>query len=57
MTESNCDGCSDSDENIHFNICELIFYNKNGSCPCTNCIVKMMCSDSCDKFALWWRAR
>ena len=30
--------------------CELIKYNGEGECPCTNCIVKPMCEQVCDDF-------
>ena len=53
MTEPNCDGCWDCDERIHFKKCALIDDNFDGSCPCTLCIIKMMCDIPCDKFDLW----
>jgi hypothetical protein len=31
-------------------ICALMEYNDKGQCPCYNCIVKVMCQDTCDVF-------
>lgn len=27
--------------------------NEDGSCPCTECIIKPMCSESCEKMSEW----
>jgi len=29
---------------------DAYFHNIEGTCPCTDCIVKPMCSDACPKF-------
>jgi len=31
--------------------CQYLPFNKDGECPCSKCIVKMICSQTCD----WWR--
>jgi len=46
MKEPNCEGCTDAPWNCNK-------YNKDGSCPCTQCIVKTMCIDVCDKWNIW----
>ncbi len=28
-------------------------YNENGECPCTECIVKTMCLETCEKLRDW----
>lgn len=28
-------------------------YNNVGNCPCINCILKMICQDSCQKYCDW----
>ena len=33
--------------------CDYHNYNINGKCPCTTCIIKMMCCEDCDKFSDW----
>ncbi len=30
--------------------CAFKFSNIDGSCPCTNCIVKVICNQICDPF-------
>jgi hypothetical protein len=46
-----CEGC------LSYTGCYLIaysclfdFYNDEGQCPCTLCIIKVMCEDVCDDF-------
>ncbi len=42
MKNKNCEGCkSDRD------MCDPKWINKNGRCPCTNCLVKVACSAFC----------
>ncbi len=41
----NCNGC-------HLE-CQTPAGNKDGSCPCTNCLVKMMCDDPCESWEKW----
>jgi len=33
--------------------CRLFEFNYDGACPCTNCILKMICDDPCNNFNLW----
>ncbi len=47
MGTDNCHGCF---------LRELLtckIYNTNGSCPCTNCLVKMTCCKSCKEIRQW----
>jgi hypothetical protein len=48
---SYCEGC------LSYTGCYLIaysclfdFYNNEGQCPCSNCIVKCMCEVNCEDF-------
>ena len=36
--------------NIDLRICSYAKYNEEGNCPCTECIVKPMCVDSCEDY-------
>lgn len=45
---NNCSGCIDYEEYVD-GYEDCMMYNENGSCPCTNCIVKVVCEDPCDK--------
>jgi len=40
-----CDGCLDYQNN-----CPVKRNNRIGNCPCTECIVKMICDNPCDLF-------
>jgi hypothetical protein len=42
----NCNGCGTE--------CEMIEFNKNRSCPCTQCLVKTMCHDMCEEWGEWY---
>ena len=33
--------------------CFHIPYNENGDCPCTNCLIKVMCGQECDTWVAW----
>jgi hypothetical protein len=47
----NCKGCpGDANEGACYNIRK---FNSDRSCPCTECIVKIMCSDWCYKWREW----
>ncbi len=55
MTDYNyCVGCRDFSADQVAAMCSE--YNKDGNCPCTNCIVKTMCvaSSSCDDLGDWY---
>ncbi len=41
----NCNGC-------HLE-CQTPEWNKDGSCPCTCCIIKVMCGDPCEIWEKW----
>ena len=45
-----CDGCMSLVHNDILDICGFCNYNQNGECPCTLCVVKVMCDTSCDVF-------
>jgi hypothetical protein len=50
---NNCDGCSSDtyyDKAESGGCCKFNAYNDFGKCPCTRCIIKMMCEDVCDDF-------
>ena len=51
MENKHCLGCSSSSPNPQA-LCRAI--NNDGSCPCTNCIVKVMCVDECSPFEDWY---
>jgi len=42
-----CEGCA-----THHMRCILEKYNK-GDCPCSKCIIKMICCKICDNFLAW----
>jgi hypothetical protein len=47
----NCCGClTHQEDKID---CMYSKYNNHGECPCTNCILKMVCSLSCDQMKIW----
>ncbi len=44
MKNEYCEGCK-------FNwSTDCSSHNANGDCPCTNCLVKAICSTECDEF-------
>jgi hypothetical protein len=51
MTHKYCNGCYSILFSDIFNECTFHPYNDNGNCPCTKCIIKMMCDDPCDDFS------
>jgi len=42
----NCNGCGTE--------CEMIEFNKDRSCPCTQCLVKIMCENICEGWEKWY---
>ncbi len=50
MEHNNCGGCNLPSD---VKICDFYGYNFDGSCPCTHCLVKPMCSDACDDNYKW----
>jgi hypothetical protein len=52
-TMDNCDGCRLHGIDYYDQI-TCLPHNKDGSCPCSFCLVKIMCDDFCDKADDWW---
>jgi hypothetical protein len=50
MKNKNCEGC-----NMYYSTIVCMAYNYGASCPCDKCIVKMMCSDTCEVREEWWK--
>lgn len=48
-----CDGCETYRGPGEYFDCSYHKNNQDGSCPCSNCIVKVMCGDPCDKYDDW----
>lgn len=50
----NCVGCyTDTHHETRqgtITVCNIKMLNREGKCPCTRCIIKMVCHDSCDDF-------
>lgn len=44
-----CDGCS------YKTIAIRCYKIQDGSCPCTNCLVKMMCDYGCESWDEWYK--
>lgn len=49
--EPNCYGCIGYEASEYILLC--ISHNKNGKCPCTNCIVKPICNERCENNFQW----
>ncbi len=47
IRKETCRGCKDYTREE----CDLP--NEKGDCPCTECLVKMMCDYGCDEFLEW----
>jgi hypothetical protein len=41
--------CASCKMNSTLNVCFFQFFKKISKCPCTECLVKMMCERSCEK--------
>ncbi len=41
-----CDGCFGKTDNF---VCFVQKYEDHSDCPCGNCIIKMVCSEVCQK--------
>ena len=46
MNIKDCEGCVMSVNVYHYVKC--IWFHKNLICPCSTCLVKVMCNDTCD---------
>jgi len=56
ITNEICEGCLTSivpEDEDHIYPCNNMAYNIDGSCPCTICIVKMVCCEECDDYVIW----
>ncbi len=52
MENEHCEGCSAYLKDFDSNHCAQ--YNTDGSCPCTECIIKIMCTSAlCEKYLEW----
>lgn len=51
----NCNGCSNlfNSRLGKGNRCDLAKINTNGDCPCTHCLVKMVCDSPCKDFYIF----
>jgi len=52
MTNEHCKGCSSDSYygNGFVGSCKFNGYNDSGQCPCSRCIIKMMCNKTCEAF-------
>jgi hypothetical protein len=48
-----CKGCITHDDELADYKCYWDSHNKDGSCPCSKCLVKVMCNVACDVFEEW----
>lgn len=54
MGNNSCEGCYCYTPNDAPNICDYIFDNKPIlPCPCSECIIKVMCENICDPWISW----
>ena len=53
MSDEKCKGCITDHYETGTHHCYWDYYNKDGTCPCSNCLVKMMCNEACDEFEKW----
>jgi len=53
MTNDNCDGCCCymPEGDPHDVGCTHCSSNNRGECPCTTCIVKVMCTEPCEDYS------
>jgi hypothetical protein len=60
----NCNGCYcaenfdilyflGKDYEIPIEDCGLMYMNHEGKCPCTNCVIKIMCRNPCEGYLKW----
>ena len=48
-----CEGCETYLNKKGYSDCSFHKDNQDGSCPCSQCIVKMMCQIPCDPYEDW----
>ncbi len=54
--EKHCGGCTHYGIYVHLASC--VDFNKDGSCPCTECVVKVTCVHNvCDNWKEWNQKR
>lgn len=46
--KNHCHGCV-----IYNNECDTQKNNFDGSCPCSQCIIKTMCENSCERYDIY----
>ncbi len=51
-----CRGCTTLNMD-RSNICSLSRFNKKGECPCSECLIKVICSKGCPKYSGWWTSK
>jgi len=49
-----CEGCYDFNPEVDYHSCAL--KNSDGKCPCTVCIIKMICKTVCEKREEWYKS-
>lgn len=54
-----CEGCYTRCVSIKYgNIdCTNVQLNMNGECPCSQCIIKIMCNQACAEFTYYYEER
>lgn len=51
MTENgSCEGCIMF---INYKYCDIIRTGREEDCPCRNCLVKVICTETCDKYNVY----
>lgn len=50
MIKNYCEGCYSYEEEYQDEHCDAIAFNTEGKCPCTECLIKVMCKMGCDAF-------
>lgn len=55
LETNECEGCYSYSMNQHYDndVCSFEQFNENGECPCTECLIKMMCSNGCEEYLGW----
>jgi len=53
ITMDCCKGCATYIGAGEYHDCAYAEYNKKGACPCSKCVVKVMCVEPCDEYDEW----
>ena len=48
-----CNGCLTKSGPAPELDCVYIRFNENGVCPCTHCVIKVMCDIQCEDYDTW----